>query len=194
MGIHSTVKLNPTLLGPARARELLGETLGYDALTIPDSAFEKDTQWQQAVDFCGRLGDRAAGLGLSFGVKFSNTLIVGNHRDFFPKSEEVMYLSGPPLHVLAVNLVGCFFIGLVMYLYLFRGETDDRLRFFLVAGFLGSLTTFSTFGFDTFELVRDGYPGLAIANVLANVIFGIGLAALGWQVGRWMLGEVPAGV
>ncbi|MCA9659509.1 MAG: glutamate synthase [Myxococcales bacterium] len=107
-GIHSTVKLNPTLLGPARARELLGETLGYDALTIPDSAFEKDTQWQQAVDFCGRLGDRAAGLGLSFGVKFSNTLIVGNHRDFFPKSEEVMYLSGPPLHVLAVNLVGRF--------------------------------------------------------------------------------------
>src|SRR5690606_25110695 len=64
-----------------------------------------------------------------------------------------------PWGVLLVNLVGCFFIGLVMYMYLYRGETDDRLRFFLVAGFLGSLTTFSTFGFDTFELVRDGYPG-----------------------------------
>ncbi|MCB9567046.1 MAG: glutamate synthase [Myxococcales bacterium] len=122
-GIHSTVKLNPTLLGPARARELLGETLGYGELEIPDSAFEKDTQWQQAVDFCGRLADRADGLGLSFGVKFSNTLIVKNHRDFFPRSEEVMYLSGPPLHVLAVNLVGRF-----------RGVFGDRLPISFSAG------------------------------------------------------------
>ena len=99
-----------------------------------------------------------------------------------------------PWGVLLVNLVGCFFIGLVMYLYLYRGETDDRLRLFLVAGCIGSLTTFSTFGFDTFELVRDGYPGLAIGNVLANVFLGIGLAVLGWQVGRWILGEVPTGV
>lgn len=106
--LHATVKLNPTLLGPARVRELIGEAMGYEGITIPESAFEKDTRWQQAVDFCGRLGDRAAGLGLGFGVKFSNTLIVNNHRDFFPGSEEVMYLSGPPLHVLAVNLVGRF--------------------------------------------------------------------------------------
>ncbi len=98
-----------------------------------------------------------------------------------------------PWGVLAVNLVGCFFIGLVMYLYLFRGEADDRLRLLIVAGFLGSLTTFSTFGFDTFELVRDGYPGLAIANVLANVVLGTGLAAAGWKVGRWVLGELPVG-
>ena len=107
-GLHCTVKLNPTLLGPARARELMGEVLGYRDVVIPESAFEKDAHWQQAVDFCGRLGERAGGLGLSFGVKFSNTLIVENHRDFFPKSEAVMYLSGPPLHVLAVNLVGRF--------------------------------------------------------------------------------------
>ena len=107
-GLHATVKLNPTLLGPARARELLNESLGYSEIEIPESAFEKDAQWQQAVDFCGRLAERAAGLGLGFGVKFSNTLIVKNHRDFFPRSEEVMYLSGPPLHVLAMNLVARF--------------------------------------------------------------------------------------
>ena len=107
-GLHATVKLNPTLLGPARARELLNEALGYSEIEIPESAFEKDAQWQQAVDFCGRLAERAEGLGLGFGVKFSNTLIVKNHRDFFPRSEEVMYLSGPPLHVLAMNLVARF--------------------------------------------------------------------------------------
>lgn len=96
-----------------------------------------------------------------------------------------------PWGVLAVNLVGCFFIGLVMYAYLQRGETDDRLRLFFVAGFLGSLTTFSAFGFDTFELLRDGYPGLAIANVLTNVVLGTGLVVVGWQVGRWAMGELP---
>jgi putative selenate reductase len=41
-------------------------------------------------------------------VKFSNTLIVENHRDFFPKSEKEMYLSGQPLHVLAMHLVRRF--------------------------------------------------------------------------------------
>ncbi|MEZ4454161.1 MAG: hypothetical protein R3B09_32200 [Nannocystaceae bacterium] len=107
-GLHATVKLNPTLLGPERVRALIGGVMGYEGITIPESAFEKDTQWQQAVDFCGRLGERAAARGLSFGVKFSNTLLVDNHRDFFPRSEPVMYLSGPPLHVLAVNLVGRF--------------------------------------------------------------------------------------
>ena len=97
-----------------------------------------------------------------------------------------------PWGILAVNLVGCFFIGVVLYMYLQRGETDDRFRLFLVAGFLGSFTTFSAFGFDTFELLRDGHGSLAIANILSNVVLGVALAALGWQVCRWMLGEAPA--
>src|SRR5690606_5613851 len=45
---------------------------------------------------------------LGFGVKFSNTLIVENHRDFFPAGEREMYLSGAPLHVLAAALVDRF--------------------------------------------------------------------------------------
>jgi len=101
------VKLNPTLLGPERAREILNDALGY-ADHIPDSAFEQDTKWQQAVDFTGRLGETAEKLGSGFGVKFSNTLIVENERDFFPGTEKVMYLSGRPLHVLAMNLVRKF--------------------------------------------------------------------------------------
>jgi len=122
-GIHSTVKLNPTLLGAARVGELLGEELGYTEIKVPPSAFEKDAKWQQALDFCGRLGERADGLGLGFGVKFSNTLIVDNHRDFFPASEAAMYLSGPPLHVLATELVGRF-----------RGVFGDRFPISFSAG------------------------------------------------------------
>ncbi len=107
-GLHCIVKLNPTLLGPQRLRELLHGTLGYTEQQVPDSAFENDTKWDQAVGFVERLGAKAEGLGLHFGVKFTNTLIVHNHRSFFPAEEKEMYLSGAPLHVLAMNLVGRF--------------------------------------------------------------------------------------
>jgi putative selenate reductase len=106
--LSCVIKLNPTLLGPEAMHTLLHERLGYTDLRVPDAAFDKDTTWQQAVDFTGRLGDTAASLGLGLGVKFSNTLIVENHRPMFPASEPVMYLSGPPLHVLAINLVHRF--------------------------------------------------------------------------------------
>ena len=106
--LHSIVKLNPMLLGPEKCRGLLNDQLGYSELHVPDSAFERDASWDQAAGFCQRLGDKAEALGLGFGVKFSNTLIVENHREFFPAKEKEMYLSGPPLHVLAINLVGQF--------------------------------------------------------------------------------------
>jgi putative selenate reductase len=55
-----------------------------------------------------RLGDLAAQRGRGFGVKFSNTLVVRNHKSFFPASESQMYMSGLPLHVLAMALVQRF--------------------------------------------------------------------------------------
>src|SRR5277367_4904360 len=78
-GLHCVVKLNPTLLGPAEARRIFHDRLGYRE-TIPDEAFAQDTRWDQAIDFTGRLGDTARSLGLGFGVKLSNTLIVENHK------------------------------------------------------------------------------------------------------------------
>ena len=108
LGLSCIVKLNPTLLGPERARGLLNHALGYDEIYIPDSAFENDTKWEQAVGFVGRLRDKAAGLGLGLGVKLTNTLLVQNNRDFFSADEKEMYLSGAPLHVLAMRLVRRF--------------------------------------------------------------------------------------
>lgn len=107
-GLDVIVKLNPTLLGPERVRELLEDKLGYTDLVVPKKAFDADTKWDEMVAFIGRLGDLASDLGRGFGVKFSNTLIVKNQRDFFPGSEAEMYLSGAPLHVLAMNLVADF--------------------------------------------------------------------------------------
>ena len=105
MGLSCVVKLNPTLLGPAEVRGLLRDRLGYTDLTVPDDAFAKDTSWDDAAAFLDRLAGLGASLGVGFGVKLTNTLIVENHRDVFPPGEKVMYLSGPPLHVLAMHLV-----------------------------------------------------------------------------------------
>ena len=107
VGLHCIVKLNPTLLGKAEVRRVLNDVLGYSD-HVPDEAFDKDTHWDQAVAFTERLGEKAKNLGLGFGVKFSNTLIVKNERSFFPETEKSMYLSGQPLHVLAMSLVGRF--------------------------------------------------------------------------------------
>jgi putative selenate reductase len=108
MELDCVIKLNPMLLGKSEVHTLLHEALGYTDLHVPDSAFTRDSTWDQAAGFVDRLGRTAAELGRSLGVKFSNTLIVENHRAFFPRSEREMYLSGPPLHVLAMHLVRRF--------------------------------------------------------------------------------------
>lgn len=108
LGLDCIVKLNPTLLGPEELRGLLHDTLGFKDIRVPDSAFEKDATWEQVAGFVERLDARARGLGRGFGVKFTNTLVVENHGDFLPAAEKLMYLSGPPLHVLAMHLVRRF--------------------------------------------------------------------------------------
>jgi len=106
--VHCVVKFNPMLLGKAAVSHLIHDVLGYDDVRVPDSAFDRDTTWDQAVEIVERLGETARSLGLGFGVKFTNTLIVENTAGFLPDSEKEVYLSGAPLHVLAVQLVDRF--------------------------------------------------------------------------------------
>ena len=108
LGLSCTVKLNPTLLGSAELRGLLHDALGYRDIRVPQDAFDGDLTWEQAVECCGRLGEAATALGCGFGVKLTNTLVVENHRTVLPATEQRMYLSGPPLHVLAMHLVRQF--------------------------------------------------------------------------------------
>jgi putative selenate reductase len=104
LDVHVTVKLNPTLLGREAVDGLLHDALGYREIETRPEDFEKDLQWAQALEISDRLGELARSLGRTFQVKFSNTLVVRNHRSFFP-TETVMYLSGAPLHVITLNLV-----------------------------------------------------------------------------------------
>ena len=86
-----------------------------------------------------------------------------------------------PWGVLAVNLTGCLLIGIVAAALIDR-PADDRLRVLLITGFLGSFTTFSAFGLDTYELIKADAAHLALANIAASVVLGTALAALGWWI------------
>lgn len=108
LGMHCVVKLNPTLLGAAAVHELLHDALGYGELRVPAAAFTRDLVWERAVEMVGRLRETAAGVGRGFGIKLTNTLVVENSTGFLPESEREVYLSGPPLHVLAMHLVRRF--------------------------------------------------------------------------------------
>jgi putative selenate reductase len=106
MDLNVCVKLNPTLLGKAHVEHLLHDVLGYHELLVTQEAFDKDLQWAEAMEMIPRLDRLARSRGKRLGVKFSNTLVVKNHRTFF--TDEVMYMSGAPLHVLTLNLVQKF--------------------------------------------------------------------------------------
>ena len=90
-------------------------------------------------------------------------------------------LTGPafPYGTLAVNVAGCFLIGIFMTMVEVRQVFSPNLRLILMTGFLGSLTTFSTFGYETVALFRDGELGLGLGNMAANMLLGLFFVYLG---------------
>lgn len=101
-GLHTTVKLNPTLLGKRRVLGILHEDLGFREIQVPDAVFRHDLRYDRAVELIKSLQRQAAGLKLTFGVKLSNTLAAVNHKGRLPGKE--MYLSGRALYPLTINL------------------------------------------------------------------------------------------
>lgn len=97
-------------------------------------------------------------------------------------------LAGPfPWAVLVVNTVGSAIGGAVLGLA-HAGVVTDELRLVLLAGFCGGLTTFSTFGVETVQLVIDGRARQATVSVAANVGVGLAAAAGAWAIVGAVLG------
>ncbi len=74
-----------------------------------------------------------------------------------------------PYGTLVVNIIGAYLVGLIMELALRSTALSDTVRLGLTVGFLGGLTTFSTFSYETFKLLEDGQFLLAAVNILVSV-------------------------
>jgi putative selenate reductase len=101
-GLHTTVKLNPTLLGKTDLLEVLHGRLGFVEIQIPDAVFAHDLSYDKAQDLIRSLKRSAERHDRQFAVKLSNTLAMGNHRGVLPGDE--MYMSGRALFPITVSL------------------------------------------------------------------------------------------
>ena len=100
-GLHTYIKLNPTLLGFESVRDIL-HSLGYVTIDLEKESFDHDLQFNDAIPMIRRLKKFAAENGEEFGVKLSNTLGVKNTRKVLAGYQ--MYMSGRSLFPLTVNL------------------------------------------------------------------------------------------
>ena len=82
-----------------------------------------------------------------------------------------------PLTTLAINVVGCFLIGLLVLM------PAGNMRLFLAVGLLGGFTTFSAFSLDALRLWQDGQPWPALAYILASLLLSLAaVATAAWLV------------
>lgn len=100
--LHTTIKLNPTLLGKEELHRIL-QNSGFET-NVPDTAFEHDPTFEDAVRIIQNLEKAAKKNKVRFGLKLTNTLESLNHKHVFPPDEKTMYMSGRALHPIAVNL------------------------------------------------------------------------------------------
>jgi CrcB protein len=93
-----------------------------------------------------------------------------------------------PYETLLVNVIGCFAIGLLCGVAEARAAFSGTTRGFLFAGVLGGFTTFSSFGYETFQLLRDGQNDVAAVSIGLQVVVGIGAVWAGDILARLVWG------
>ena len=94
----------------------------------------------------------------------------------------------PWLGTLAVNLLGCGLIGFLMYAAAEKGLLSPTTRAAVITGFLGGLTTFSSFGYEAVALGRSHGFGWSAAQVGLNVVGGLVLVWAGRRAGMAAFG------
>lgn len=92
-----------------------------------------------------------------------------------------------PWGTMTVNIIGCFVIGICGAL-IAGSHLRAEFRPFILIGVQGSFTTFSTFGYETFELINDGYIAKAGLNILLSNLAGLAAVLIGYRLTAQVVG------
>ncbi len=87
-----------------------------------------------------------------------------------------------PYGTLIVNVLGSLALGWLATVFLARPEINIALRLGIAVGFLGAFTTFSTFSFESVQLLLNGAAWRAVLNVTVNFVVCLGMCYLGMQL------------
>ena len=115
------------------------------------------------------------GGGIGSVTRYGTTLLAGR-----------MFGTGFPWGTLIVNLGGCFLIGIILGLAEKSNLIQPSTRLFFVTGFLGGLTTFSSYALESIVALRSS-TYLALANIAANNLIGLALVACGFTLTEYIL-------
>ncbi|KTD08465.1 fluoride efflux transporter CrcB [Legionella jamestowniensis] len=96
-----------------------------------------------------------------------------------------------PYGTLAVNCIGSFLAGFIMLVLLERVVAAEYWRLFLVVGFLGAYTTFSSFSWETWMLYQKGNFLAALGNVVFNNVGALVMVFMGIYFGKLLLNKLP---
>jgi CrcB protein len=89
-----------------------------------------------------------------------------------------------PYGTLAVNIIGCFVLGLIVFVFDEKELLNSQLKIFLTIGLCGGFTTFSTFSLETFNLLRDSEYLFAALNIIASLLLCIAGVFLAYIISK----------
>lgn len=102
----------------------------------------------------------------------SGSFIGGVLRYLLSQFIQIKADSSFPIGTLGVNIIGCFFIGLIVG-YIDKENLGVEWRYLLITGLLGGFTTFSAFSMESIHLLRDGQIGYALSYIALSIVLGL---------------------
>lgn len=87
-----------------------------------------------------------------------------------------------PWGTFSVNIIGSFLIGFLLASELRSDQEWNLIKSFLIIGFCGGFTTFSSFAYENFHLIKEGQFGLFAIYAVSSLIFGLSAVYLGWRI------------
>ena len=99
-----------------------------------------------------------------------------------------LFGTGFAYGTLCVNVIGCFLLGLIMQIALTTDIFPQHWRIAITTGFLGALTTFSTFSYETVCYLEEGSWALAGGNIVVNMVLGLIATIGGIMLARFIYG------